>query len=198
VIALKHIEDEATRMGSFGLLLFAAVALFAGAVLPPLLSHAQRRDQSHNKEDLRFHTRNSWDMQRIWMLSHVLFALSMLSTFFISSLWGTYILVGICGVSWAATIWIPFAIISMAITDTTTSEEKCLGTQEIERRPGIVTSLHNVAIAGPQIVAAVCTSLIFCLFDRLKIGGLNDSIGWTLRIAAFSTITAAMLTKSTR
>lgn len=54
--------------------------------------------------------------------------------------------------------------------------------------------LHNVAIASPQIVAAIGTSLIFRLLDVGNMGCCGQNIGWVLRMGALSSLVAALLT----
>ncbi|OJJ41370.1 hypothetical protein ASPWEDRAFT_56501 [Aspergillus wentii DTO 134E9] len=51
-------------------------------------------------------------LRRAWLLSHVLFAICMFSTFFTSSFQAGTVLVGFVGISWAVTLWAPFALIS--------------------------------------------------------------------------------------
>jgi solute carrier family 45 protein 1/2/4 len=120
----------------------------------------------------------------------------------ISSLLGTYIFVCISGISLAVTIWAPFSMISIAIKDNSVEDEretKCLEADGTEKPLGIVMSMHNVAIASPQIVAGMCSSLIFhfCNIDQNDEGSSNG-MAWKLRTAALPIITAAVLTMGTR
>ncbi|RDW78792.1 putative sucrose transporter [Aspergillus mulundensis] len=61
-------------------------------------------------------------LRRTWLLSQMLFALCMFSTFFISSVAAATIVVGLIGISWALTLWAPFALISAEVA--TLQEER--------------------------------------------------------------------------
>lgn len=108
----------------------------------------------------------------------------MLSTLLISSIPGTYVLVGMVGISWAVTIWAPFAIISIELS----AEE------EASQRIGTVIGLHNVAIAVPQILAALLCGLVFWLFDVFGSTQSGQGLGWVVRMGGLSAIVAAVLT----
>jgi solute carrier family 45 protein 1/2/4 len=54
-------------------------------------------------------------LRRTWLLSHVLFAVCMFSTFFISSYPAGSVVIGFVGISWALTLWAPFALISAEV-----------------------------------------------------------------------------------
>lgn len=55
-------------------------------------------------------------LRRTWLLSHILFALCMFSTFFISYYPAGSIVIGFVGISWAVTLWAPFALISAEVS----------------------------------------------------------------------------------
>ncbi|KAL0581668.1 hypothetical protein V5O48_000370 [Marasmius crinis-equi] len=54
-------------------------------------------------------------LSSLWTISHAVFALCMLGTFFTSSVTGASTLVAITGFSWAITQWVPFALLGEAI-----------------------------------------------------------------------------------
>lgn len=54
-------------------------------------------------------------LRRTWLLSHLLFAICMFSTFFITSTSAATAVIGIVGISWAVTLWAPFALISAEV-----------------------------------------------------------------------------------
>lgn len=85
--------DEGTRAGSFALLMYAIVSAVAGTILPMLTNHG------------------FISLKNTYTLSHTVFATAMLLTFFIHSVVGATLLLGLVGVSWATTMWIPFALI---------------------------------------------------------------------------------------
>jgi solute carrier family 45 protein 1/2/4 len=207
----RLLVQDATRMGSLGLLLFATTALITGVVLPMMLLRRPREEGAYSKvqkeEGKDQHPTKSIQnpIQRVWMWSHVLYATCILSTFLVKSLLGTYTLVGLCGISWAVTIWAPFSLISMEIRN---EEEEEADTADdgqgdgdidlIERRSGIVMTLHNAAISTPQIVAVIISSIVFrvCTSSSSNnLGGTDSGIVWTLRITALSALVAAVMAK---
>ncbi|EPE24423.1 MFS general substrate transporter [Glarea lozoyensis ATCC 20868] len=192
--------DIASRTGSLGMLIFASVSLFSSVTIPLLarpVNHAQR----HNNQcpspwhiqllKSLFDTRIG--IRDIWTISHIIFATCMLATLLVSSISGTCILVGIAGISWAVTIWAPFAIISIELSVINDADE---GTDDSQSSPqvGMVIGLHNVAIAVPQIVAALVCGLVFALFDGPGSAGGEESVGWVLRIGGISALAAAYST----
>jgi solute carrier family 45 protein 1/2/4 len=65
-------------------------------------------------------------LRRTWLLSHLLFAVCMFSTFFISSVPAGSAVIGFVGICWALTLWAPFALISaeVARTDVTRRQHR--------------------------------------------------------------------------
>lgn len=209
----RHLIQDATRMGSLGLLLFSTTALLTGFVLPIVLlrrieeENAYRKVEKEEGEEQKSikptkptQSEAGDRIQRVWMWSLVLYATCILSTFLVTSLWGTYILVGLCGISWAITIWAPFSLISMAIRHDEEDEEEennvdaSRSYADIELRPGIVMALHNTAISAPQIVAVIISSIVFRVYgSSTNVDGPDSGIVWTLRITALSAIIAAII-----
>jgi solute carrier family 45 protein 1/2/4 len=56
-------------------------------------------------------------LRKMWFLSHLLFSLCMFSTFFIYSPGAGTVMVAVVGVSWALTLWAPFAFISAEVAE---------------------------------------------------------------------------------
>ncbi|EEQ34086.1 hypothetical protein McanMca71_002732 [Microsporum canis] len=54
-------------------------------------------------------------LRRLWLISHILFALCMFSTFFVSSPAAGTAVIAVVGLSWALTLWAPFALISAEV-----------------------------------------------------------------------------------
>jgi solute carrier family 45, member 1/2/4 len=191
-------------------MLFALVALVAGTLLSAAHKHA---NQGKHVNAL---TRVTRSMRLMWIMSQILFAICMFATALTSSVNGIYLLVGLCGISWAITIWAPYTLISAQIVqnmdysgDRMVSKplmqhEEDMSEEEdgedprdhgdgaddsCERRSGVVLGLHNVAIAGPQVVAAVACSAIFWLLE----GSSKDGVEWTLRAGGLAALAAAIL-----
>lgn len=54
-------------------------------------------------------------LRRTWILSHLLFAICMFSTFLISTYQVGSVVIGLVGICWALTLWAPFALISAEV-----------------------------------------------------------------------------------
>jgi solute carrier family 45, member 1/2/4 len=104
--ANRHDEDllwdNATRIASFALLLESFTSLFANLVLPLLLRGRLAVP--------------GLTLRRFWITSHLFFALLMWSTVFIASVEGAVLMVTAAGISWALTLWAPFALIAQCVS----------------------------------------------------------------------------------
>lgn len=58
---------------------------------------------------------SGFTLRRAWILSHILFAICMFSTFFIYSYQAGTVVIGFVGICWALTLWAPFALISAEV-----------------------------------------------------------------------------------
>lgn len=197
--------EAAARTGSLGMLTFALISLLSSVVIPTFVKHKnypKSNDRSSAMLSSFVDTVRKWtsSIRHIWMLSHILYATSMLATIFVSSVSGTIVLVSMAGISWAVTIWAPYAIISTAISaDEDIQNDEGMDPcptfgDEPEQRLGTVIGLHNVAIAVPQILAALLCGFVFWVFDGSEVGTQQDSVGWVLRIGGLSAVAAAFLT----
>ncbi|KAJ5775717.1 uncharacterized protein N7511_000728 [Penicillium nucicola] len=54
-------------------------------------------------------------LKQVWLISHIIFALCMFSTLFISSHQAGSAFVGLVGIPWAVSLWAPFALISAEV-----------------------------------------------------------------------------------
>ncbi|EED18235.1 sucrose transporter, putative [Talaromyces stipitatus ATCC 10500] len=162
--------EDATRIGSFALLVNAIVSFTANIVLPllivpsykqiqvstdnidfmpvaqdidsaeeeirrsiselqghiasePLLSHEAVSIESDEVDDAK---KKRFDfvkklripgltLRRTWLLSLALLSVCMFSTFFITTAQAATVVIGIVGISWAVTLWAPFALISAEV-----------------------------------------------------------------------------------
>lgn len=164
--------EDATRIGSFALLVNAIICFASNILLPILIIPSYKRVQAsiaHNNNNHADFVRNieefdgqrrdflsentgnisseplleqrtilnkgvdeekpanKWTLilkklripgltlRRTWLFSHVLFATCMFSTFFITSTWAATVVIGFIGISWAVTLWAPFALISAEV-----------------------------------------------------------------------------------
>ena len=63
---------------------------------------------------------------------------------------------------------------------------------------GIVLGIHNVAIAAPQVVATLVSSVIFKALQKPRGSVGDDSVAWVLRFGGVSALVAAWLTTRVR
>ncbi|KAB8260824.1 sodium/hydrogen exchanger 3 [Aspergillus pseudonomiae] len=82
---------------------------------PPTLPDKQNVEATDGSTWLSKLQIPGFTLRRAWLLSHVLFALCMFSTFFIYSHQAATVVIGIVGISWALTLWAPFALISAEV-----------------------------------------------------------------------------------
>ena len=160
-------------------------------------------------------------LRRAWLLSHILYAACMFSTFFVYTYQAGSAVIGLLGICWAMTLWAPFALISAEVsridaerrirraqTATTEPEDARVRSHSLEdhdtdlenqedenlAQAGIVLGLHNVAISAPQILASLICSGIFKAFQKPRGEAWDDSLGWVFRFGGCAALGAAWLT----
>ncbi|KAF2970562.1 hypothetical protein GQX73_g2981 [Xylaria multiplex] len=206
---LDDLYERATRMGTHALLIFAITSLATNVILPFFIDptydhHPAAGGQIHviHEDDVSI-TRKwlqrlvipGFTLRRAWMLSHILFAVSMFSTLVARSIEAATALIGLIGITWALTLWAPWAIISAEISrrhvmyQATKQQLRHVGQvaesgpelpsdpsvnnrgqlQDDEREPdqaGVILGIHNMAIASPQMIATLGSSIIFRFFQK--------------------------------
>ncbi|KAI2637318.1 hypothetical protein GGS21DRAFT_511066 [Xylaria nigripes] len=220
---LDELYERATRMGTHALLIFAITSLITNVVLPFFIdptydSHpAAGRPliQGHRKDD---EGARSWlsglvipgfTLRRAWMLSHLLFAGSMFSALFVRSIEAATLLISIIGITWALTLWAPWAIISAEIsrrqaiyqakkTQLTHITQDAASDQTSSDEPepdqaGVILGIHNMAIASPQMIATLGSSIIFRLFQKPRGVPGDRSYGIVLACGGLFVLIAAYL-----
>ena len=217
---LNSLWEKATRAGSFGLFIFALTSFATNTFLPFFITPTHPRSQPRRNYHVAWyqrvfqHIQVPWlTLRRAWLLSHVLFALCMVSTFFVTSAAGGSALAGVVGISWALTLWAPFALISTDISRQALlnrskrggfhNTENRLDTSHyvlpddepnIEDRAGIVLGLHNVAVSAPQVLSTMISSIIFKATQRNRSVAGDDSVSWVLRFGGIAALIAAFMT----
>lgn len=262
---IKEIWDEATRLGSRGLLIFAITSFAASVALPWLVykpknsSHTSAEHDNNSVPDSeaatllqespdgsataspqngaavgsgskgsgissyvsllyqRYPIRHRdiprakgpfFTMPNTWCLSHVIFAVLTLATFFVHTTTGAIVLMAFIGVPWAMTLWAPFALIAEEISrlnddeggdddDTVTGEEAAGDTQE-PPQAGVVLGIHNVAIAAPQVIATLVSSFLFTMLEKPRGTVGDESVAWVFRFGGLCAFVAAFLTANIR
>ncbi|KAI1268291.1 MFS general substrate transporter [Xylariaceae sp. FL1019] len=201
---LDELYERATRRGTHALLIFAITSLVTNLFLPFFIDPtydnnavvATRSDgvlEDESSDVYKWLKRlviPGFTLRRAWMLSHILFASSMFSTLFVRSVEGATVLVGLIGITWALTLWAPWAIISAEISRRDvlyrarkqqmrflhrTEEPDHSGQLDQERQQdnepepdqaGVILGIHNMSIASPQMIATLGSSIIFRLFQK--------------------------------
>ncbi|PNS15449.1 proteinral alpha-glucoside permease [Sphaceloma murrayae] len=150
-------------------------------------------------------------LRRLYIISHILFTLATWSTMFITTTKAATCLVAFIGVPWAVSNWAPYALIAAEI-----SKRDAIRHHRIRPDPddvdaqliaegedpangadqaGIVLGIHNVAIAAPQVIATLVSSVIFRFLQKPRGVPGDDSVGWVLRFGGLAAIGAAVLAR---
>ena len=156
--------EDATRIGTFALLIYAVISFLSNIILPlfvvptyksvPTSTDHQSSDDSLSEDGEQVPARRlsissmptgtaseplldaapgkdtdadgkTWltrlqipglTLRRVWLLAHILFAVCMFSTIFISTYPSGSVVVGLVGICWAVALWAPFALISAEVS----------------------------------------------------------------------------------
>lgn len=206
---------KATRIGTFALLVYAIVSFLSNLLLPlivaPTFDIAPSSSSTYSGKSSTVAARMSsmldclvipWlTLSRAWMLSLIMFAVCMWMTLFVRTATAGTIIVGLVGLPWAMTLWAPFALISAEISKRDalrrsrrlTREESDGSEENLDDQAGIILGLHNVAIASPQIIATVGSSLLFKLLQKPRGTPGDNSVGWVLRVGGLAALVAAYM-----
>ena len=187
------IGPEAIRLGTFASFLFAVVAFIFNMLLPCILG----RLGNSKSQALSLKT-TSHSVVKAWTYSHGFFALFMFATFFASSQVMATTIVAFAGLSWALTLFAPFAIVStelaaqQALQREVAAASDAVAFPETDHchRTGAIMGLHNVAISAPQILAALVCSAIYAFTKALDV---HDATGWVLRAGGLAALGAMWL-----
>ncbi|KAM7194999.1 Major facilitator superfamily domain containing protein [Naviculisporaceae sp. PSN 640] len=234
---LDRLYEEATQVGTFALLIFAITSLATNVFLPFFVAptydtqpieagEAAGGSTSPNKDYeldektwLDYLVIPGFTLRRAWMLSQLLFTGSMLCTVFVRSVTVATILIGLVGITWALTLWAPWAIISAEISkrdemrrvaqqqrnsspnrfaslDGYSSDENRELDQTDEEsadQAGVILGIHNMAIAAPQIIATVVSSIIFRFFQKPRGTPGDHSIAIVLALGGLTVLVSAIL-----
>ncbi|KAM0559658.1 hypothetical protein ACHAPJ_004182 [Fusarium lateritium] len=197
---LNKLYEQATRIGTFALLINSIVSLLTNVFLPFFIAPtydsqpvtgapgetlaADYYDEDEDEKD-------SWldklaipglTLKRAWFLSLILFASCMFATLFVRTVKAATVLVGLVGITWAMTLWAPWAIISAEISrrDALIRAQKIRAAAARANNPGsvddeeeedidqagVILGIHNMAIAAPQIIATLGSSIIFKIWQK--------------------------------
>ncbi|KAI0180125.1 MFS general substrate transporter [Hypoxylon sp. FL1284] len=161
-------------------------------------------------------------LRKAWLLSEILFAGSMFCTVLVRTVEAATFLIGLIGITWALALWAPWAIISAEIsrrdllyrarkqqmhtlaqgeqhsetddpTDGLLEQESRLQNDEEEPdQAGVIFGIHNMAIASPQFIATLGSSIIFRFFQKPRGVPGDHSIAIVLACGGFFALLSAL------
>ncbi|OAX81321.1 hypothetical protein ACJ72_04340 [Emergomyces africanus] len=113
---------DVARIGSLSLVIFSIITFISSVVLPfGVLSPDNKKSAFVRRPPLglvrlfnKLHFTRP-DLQTTWMISHIVFALTMIFAPAARSVQFATTLVAICGIPWAVTCWAPFAFMGVEI-----------------------------------------------------------------------------------
>ncbi|KAK9454457.1 hypothetical protein V1511DRAFT_522108 [Dipodascopsis uninucleata] len=113
------------RVGSLALTVYSTITLLCSLVLPfivvPPNSERHYRKSTYEGlpepiiELLHFIAPYRPTLATAWMISHLVYALAMFGTYFVTSVRAATWIVGICGFSWALSSWAPYSLLAEEI-----------------------------------------------------------------------------------
>ena len=186
----RDVWDNATREGSASMLIFAIVSLASSALLPVFIESSQLPLKGR-RESNPLHWIPPISLRDVWAGSQVLFGLCMLAPALFANVAVIKTFVGFLGISWACTIWIPFALITTSISARNARSFVDTVDDPSGLEPATVLALHNFALSAPQAVTACLSSLIFWLT-----GGQDSGIPLVLGIGGLAGLGAAWAARS--
>lgn len=205
---LDQLYERATRVGTFAMLVYSVTSLATNVILPsfidptfdnePVVSDAASETsgsvsgrKSKRTKPLQWLVIPGFTLKRAWMLSHILFAAAMFAAPFIRTVRAANVIIGFFGITWAMTLWAPWAIISAELSRrdfliraqrqrlrTTNQsggsgapleglgEEHHLEAEAEVNETGVIMGIHNMAIAAPQFIATIVCSIVFDFSEK--------------------------------
>ncbi|RYO75905.1 hypothetical protein DL766_005597 [Monosporascus sp. MC13-8B] len=230
---LDELYERATRVGTLAMLIYSFTSLATNLILPSFIDptydnalvassapdESPRDGRRSKKTLLEWLIVPGFTLKRAWMLSHILFAASMFSAPFIRTVQGANIIIGLFGITWAMTLWAPWAIISAEIShrdlliraqkqrlgsiirdeqseaalETLDEEERRLQAEAESNETGIIMGIHNMAIAAPQFIATIVCSIVFGMSEKPRGVPGDHSIAVAFAVGGFFVLIAAFM-----
>lgn len=160
---MTEAEENSTRVGSQAMFIYACVSTLFTIILPklvcprlPHINYSERHKRGCGSADVL-------TLPRLWCLSQAIFLLAMLGSLIISTTAGATVLIGIMGISWSCTTWIPYALVGNVVSEA--DLDKDLDSAD-ESRHGLAVGLHSVSMAAPQLIAAMLCTLTFYALEN--------------------------------
>ncbi|KAI1335152.1 major facilitator superfamily domain-containing protein [Xylariaceae sp. FL0016] len=234
---LDELYERATRVGTHALLIFAITSLATNMLLPffidptydnnPVINGTTSAEEVPGVLDDDTFDVRKWvkhlvipglTLRRAWMYSNLLFAGAMFCTVLVRTVEAATVLIGLVGITWALTLWAPWAIISAEISrrdvmhrarkqqmrslqaersahsHSSSPLEQEGQLQDSEEEPdqaGVILGIHNMAIASPQIIATLGSSIIFRIFQKPRGAPGDHSIAIVMASSGIFVLVAA-------
>ncbi|KAI8060543.1 major facilitator superfamily domain-containing protein [Gongronella butleri] len=135
---------QATRAGSFSFLVYSLVSLASSFLLPIFV----RASAERNEMSTRVPPYQCLTLPEIWTASHFLFCAAMLSTWFVNDVLAASLVIGICGVSWAVSMWAPFSLIGETIAQIEQQQERVTAPSTLYNQRQARLSKLNLGATG--------------------------------------------------
>ncbi|GAA5860840.1 hypothetical protein JCM8547_003865 [Rhodosporidiobolus lusitaniae] len=214
-------SDEATRYGSFALVLYSLVALASSIFFPWLASLGGRpavlRHLSSTSSSGRFLRKvlSTLTPRNLWTLGLLVFAAALGgATFTVKTVGQAQAVIAVVGFSWAVGEWVPYALVLETVRELeqapklppspTSFLHASLSSSSptTSARPGgTLLGLHATSIVLAKIVLSCCASLIFKLTasaDAASGHGGKSGAVWVLRLGGLAGLGAAAMSRWTR
>ncbi|CAK7228010.1 hypothetical protein SBRCBS47491_006759 [Sporothrix bragantina] len=242
---LDRLYEQATRVGTFALLVYSITSLCTNLFLPFFIAptydgrNAGQQQQRQGSQQEQFvidgnraagqqqgsgsggeKPKKAWldylvipgfTLRRAWMLSLLLFSGSMFCTVLVRSVAAATFLIGLVGITWALTLWAPWAIISAEISNRDAmirarkqvarlARHEANGDNETDDddddeeevdQAGVILGIHNMAIAAPQILATVGSSIVFKFLQKPRGTPGDHSIAVVMALGGVTVLLAA-------
>ncbi|KAJ9263182.1 hypothetical protein DTO195F2_3160 [Paecilomyces variotii] len=118
----KDTLGDVGRLGSLSLVIFSAITCVSSVVLPFLVRAPDNKKSDFTPRPhpgiaafLRKITKVQPDLQKAWLISHLIFAATMIFAPLARSVKVATFLVAVCGIPWAVSGWAPFAFMGVEI-----------------------------------------------------------------------------------
>ncbi|KAI1877884.1 uncharacterized protein JN550_000066 [Neoarthrinium moseri] len=219
---LDDLYERGTRVGTFALLIFALTSLATNVLLPFFIAPTYEAPitngvpgegpggvtddhKSEKKTWLDYLVIPGFTLRWAWILSNLIFVVAMFCAVLVRTVEAATVLIGLVGITWALTLWAPWAIISAEVsrrdaiirarrksqlhaagrapaadgeTEALLDQERRLhGDEEEVDKAGVILGIHNMAIAAPQMLATVGSSVVFRIFQKPRGVPGDHSIG---------------------
>ncbi|CAL1709454.1 unnamed protein product [Somion occarium] len=147
---VESVMAEGNRLGSRAMFFHALLSLAANLILPFFVAEAGSRKRMQSALALgvkrtwwvRLYEKMKLHLGTLWALSHLVFAICMLATFFYSSVWAATFFTTLAGLAWSITQWAPFSLLAEAILTADSPDDTAailLSDTRTSRRSGDIT-----------------------------------------------------------